>query len=301
MRGLICVEPTKHVFIESSRSSNRIGSGNGFLRRLVAAGVTSSGPIGAGVAIAMLAFAATDASAADLPMKAVQTSVYNWSGCYVGANIGGGASASNFGTGVDPGTHLLGADPGVAAGNGLNSHGEDGLLAGGQVGCNYQSGLLVAGLEGDFDYFHSNPWFTNNTNTLSDGVTPFTLTQSSTASYLATIRPRIGIAADRNLAYLTAGVAFSHLSYIESYSDGATPPGAGTAAASKLLVGWVAGAGWEYAVTDHWVFRAEYLFAGFSKINAVGAITDTGGGVNTLHGSSDLTIQALRAGVNYKF
>lgn len=234
-------------------------------------------------------------------MKAAQPSIYNWSGCYVGANIGGGASASNFGIGVDPGTHLLGADPGVVAGNGLNSHGEDGLLAGGQVGCNYQSGLLVAGFEGDFDYFHSNPWFTNNTNTLSDGATPFTLTQNATASYLATFRPRIGVAADRNLAYLTAGVAFSHLSYTESYSDGATPPGAGTAAASKSLVGWVAGAGWEYAVTDHWIVRAEYLFADFGKVNAVGAITDAGGGVNTLHGSSDLIIQALRAGVNYKF
>ena len=48
-------------------------------------------------------------------------------------------------------------------------------------------------------------------------------------------------------------------------------------------------------------FRAEYLYAGFSKVNAVGAITDAGGGANTLHGSSDLTIQAIRAGVNYKF
>ena len=54
-------------------------------------------------------------------------------------------------------------------------------------------------------------------------------------------------------------------------------------------------------MTDHWIFRAEYLYAGFSKVNAVGAITDASGGANTLHGSSDLTIQALRAGVNYKF
>jgi outer membrane immunogenic protein len=249
----------------------------------------------------MLAFTATGSSAADLPIKATQTSVYNWTGCYVGANVGGGGSASNFGFGIDPGTHLGGADIAAVAGNGLNSHGEDGLLAGGQVGCNYQSGLLVAGLEGDFDYFHSNPWFTNNTQLLSDGVTPFTLTQNATASYLATIRPRVGVAADRNLAYLTAGVAFSHINYVESYSDGATPPGVGTAAASKSVVGWVAGAGWEYAITDHWIFRAEYLFADFSKVNAVGAITDANGGVNTLHGSSDLIVQALRAGVNFKF
>jgi outer membrane immunogenic protein len=255
------------------------------------------------IAAAMaLVGAAGRVSAADLPIKAAtQPSVYQWTGCYVGANVGGGCSASNFTMGIDPGTHLGGADIASVVGNGLNSHGEDGPLAGGQVGCNYQSGLLVAGIEGDIDYFHSNPWFTNNTLTLGDGVTPATLTQSTNVNYFATIRPRVGIAADRNLAYLTAGVAFSHINYVESYSDGATPPGVGTAAASKSAVGWVAGAGWEYAMTDHWIFRAEYLFADFSKVNAVGTISDTGGGVNTLRGSSDLIIQALRAGVNYKF
>jgi opacity protein-like surface antigen len=67
------------------------------------------------------------------------------------------------------------------------------------------------------------------------------------------------------------------------------------------LVGWVAGAGWEHAVADHWTFRAEYLYASFPTVNALGAITDAGGGANTLHGSSDLVTQLLRAGVNYKF
>ena len=264
-----------------------------------AAGLRSFGL--AAIAAMMFVGPVSIAAAADMPMKAPQPSVYQWSGCYVGANIGGGASESNFDTAIDPGTHLVFPDPAVVAGSGSGSHGGDGLLAGGQVGCNLQSGLLVAGLEGDFDYFHSNPWFSNNSNTLSDGVTPFTITQSVTTNYLATIRPRIGIAADRNLAYLTGGVAFTRVSYLESYSDGGTPPGAGSAATSKSLVGWVAGAGWEYAMTDRWIFRAEYLYAGFSKVNAVGAITDAAGGANTLHGSSDLTIQALRAGVNYKF
>ena len=127
----------------------------------------------------MLACVATGASAADMPMKAPQQSAYQWSGCYVGVNFGGGASGTNFNSAVDPGTHLLGADPAVVAGSGTGGHGGDGVLAGGQAGCNLQSGLLVVGLEGDFDYFHSNAWFSNNSNTLSDGVTPFTITQSA--------------------------------------------------------------------------------------------------------------------------
>ncbi len=159
-------------------------------------------------------------------------------------------------------------------------------LGGGQVGCNWQARRWWSGLEGDFDYFHSNPGFGNNTNTLSDGVTPFTISQSLTTNYLATVRPRIGIGADRNLAYITGGVAFTQVSYAETYSDGAAPPGVGSAAASRNLVGWTAGAGWEYALADHWTVKAEYLIAGFPKTSALGAITDAAGGSNPLSGSA---------------
>jgi outer membrane immunogenic protein len=247
-------------------------------------------------------FVSATAFAADMvmPTKAVPAPVYQWSGCYVGLNVGGGATGSNFSTGVDAGSYLVGTDPATVANDGSGSHGEDGLLAGGQAGCNLQSGLLVFGVEGDFDYYHSNPFFENPTDTLAAG-TPFNVKQSLSTDYLATIRPRIGVAADRNLAYLTAGAAFTRASYAETYLDQAAPPGFGTATGSKSLVGWVAGAGWEYAFVDHWTFKAEYLYASFAKVEALGVIVEPGVGVNALHGSGDLTIQMLRAGVNYRF
>ncbi|MGO9399694.1 MAG: outer membrane protein [Xanthobacteraceae bacterium] len=249
----------------------------------------------------ILACGSPTARAADLAVKAPETPTYQWSGCYAGLNLGGGTSGTNFTSTVGPGTHLLGADPTVVAASGGGGANADGVLAGGQVGCNWQHGTLVLGLEGDFDYFRSKPNFSNNTNTLSDGVTPFTISQSLTTDYLATVRPRIGIGADRNLAYITGGVAFGRVSYSESYVDGAVPPGAGTAAASRSVVGWTAGAGWEYAFAEHWTVRAEYLYAAFPKTSAAGAITDAAGGSNALGGSSDLTIQLVRAGVNFKF
>jgi outer membrane immunogenic protein len=248
-----------------------------------------------------LACGPTAVRAADLAVKAPEPGPYQWTGCYVGLNLGGGTSGTNFSSSVGPGTHLLGADPGVVAASGGGGFNSDNVLGGGQVGCNWQSGTLVLGLEGDFDYFHSTPGFSNNTNTLSDGATPFTISQSLTTNYLATVRPRIGVGADRNLAYITGGVAFTRVNYAESYSDGDTPPGAGTATASRNLVGWTAGAGWEYAFADHWTVKAEYLIAGFPKTSALGAITDAAGGSNPLSGSSDVTIQLVRAGVNFKF
>ena len=247
-----------------------------------------------------LAFHSTPLVAADLAVKAPPAPVFQWSGCYAGVNIGEGASASNFGSAVDAGSYLTAGDPATAAGSGGGGKNADGILPGGQVGCNYQTGTFVFGLEGDVDYFRSNPVFNNNTNTLANGNT-FAIGQSLTTNYLATIRPRIGIGADRNLAYITGGAAFTSISYTETYTDTNAPPGGGSASASRSLVGWTAGAGWEYAFADHWTVKAEYLFASFPTTNATGLITGPGGTSNPLHGSADLVIQLIRAGVNFKF
>jgi outer membrane immunogenic protein len=251
----------------------------------------------------------TAASAADLPMKAAAApapSTYKWGGCYIGLNAGAGGSGVNFTSSVGTGTHLSDADAALVGGDGTGANSATGFLGGGQAGCNWQSGMIVYGLEGDLDYFHSTPQFINDTNTLSDGVTPFTVSQSLKTDFFATVRPRIGIAADRNLAYITGGAAFSHASYTQNYGDipsgGAiTSPGSGTVTGSKSLVGWTAGLGWEHAFADHWTFKLEYLYASFPTTNASGAIADPAGGTNPLHGSADLVVQSLRAGVNYKF
>jgi outer membrane immunogenic protein len=243
----------------------------------------------------------TAAQAADMPTKGSATPIYSWSGCYVGINVGAGGAGSDFTTTIGNGTHLLPADAALVSNSGTGSANATGFLGGGQTGCNWQSGLIVYGLEGDFDYFRSGPSFANNTNTLSDGVTPFAVTQSLTTDFFATVRPRIGIAADRNLGYITGGAAFTQVNYTQSYVDGAIAPGAGSAAASKALVGWTVGAGWEHAWTNNWTFKLEYLFASFPTTNAFGAIADGTGGTNPLHGSADLVIQTVRAGVNFKF
>lgn len=212
------------------------------------------------------------AAAADMtmPMKAPPAPVYNWSGCYVGANLGGGTSGSNFTDTNDP----LDGD---------GSANNIGFIGGGQVGCNFQTGMLVLGLEGDFDSFRSNPGFFNNTNG-SLGVQ-----QSLTTNYLATVRPRLGIAADRNFAYITGGVAFANASYTDNNLTAS-----GVASASQTLTGWAAGAGWEYAFADRWTVRAEYLIAGFPTMSAVNTVVP-------FTGTADLTVQVLRAGVNFKF
>jgi outer membrane immunogenic protein len=250
-----------------------------------------------GLALALAPLAA--ATAADLPTKAPSTTAFTWTGCYIGINGGGGASGSNFTTVVGSGTHLIPDDATTVGGIGTGSGNDSQFLAGGQIGCNWQSGTYVYGVEADADYFHSNAAFLNGTGTLSTGDS-FAVTQSLTTNYLATLRPRLGVAADRSLFYLTGGAAFTRVSYVETYAD-TLNAGTGSATGGRSLVGWTVGAGWEYAWNDHFVTRVEYLFAKFPTTNGVGSIVDTVGGANPLSGSADLVIQTVRLGLNYKF
>jgi outer membrane immunogenic protein len=253
--------------------------------------------IGTIFAATLTAAPAFAADMAAMPAKAPQPAVYQWTGCYVGVSGGAAAGSSNFGSFVGAGTYLTGTDPATVASSGGGSANNTTYVVGGQAGCNYQTGTVVFGLEGDYDYLPSKSQFNNNTTTLASG-TPVAIGQSLTSNYLATVRPRLGIAADRNFAYITGGVAFSDANYSETYSDAAG--GLGSAAASKFLAGWTAGVGWEHAFSDHATFRFEYLYAGFPATSATGVITGPGGS-NPLSGSGDLVIQVLRAGLNYKF
>ena len=88
--------------------------------------------VSAAVAVtALLGFGA--ASAADLTVKAPYAAApaFSWTGRYVGVHAGAGVL-------LDQGFDNSAAD----------RHGVGGL-AGGQIGCNYQTGMLVVGIEGE--------------------------------------------------------------------------------------------------------------------------------------------------------
>jgi len=209
----------------------------------------------------LLAFAGA-ATAADLPPApyykgpAPYTPVYNWTGFYVGLNGGGGFGFSTW--------------------DSAGSSNPSGGLVGGTVGYNYRIGWAVVGAEGDIDWTD-----------LSDKTTSATcLTGCTTSnSWLATARVRIGYAADRFMPYITGGAAFGNIS--------ASSPG--LVGASTTNAGWTIGAGLEFAITGHWTAKAEYLFVDLGKFNC--GFNCGGGSVDNVSFNSNI----LRAGVNYRF
>lgn len=246
------------------------------------------------------------ASAADLSVKAPSYApsappVYNWSGCYLGANVGGASLHSDFVTVVDPGSHF-GLQSNVnalgVAGTGSDEHIV--LIGGGQVGCNWQfAHNWVIGIEGDFNGLSSEAQVTGSANTT---LGPATVTNSLQETWLATVRPRIGYAFDRSLIYVTGGVAFAGLKFKQTYNE-PNWPAFGSSEVSKSDPGWTIGAGYEYALADNWSVKFEYLYAKFDTTipNDWLMVTSTGTS-NMFHGStSSFDLNIVRVGMNYKF
>ena len=149
------------------------------------------------VVFAFVALAATTAIAApaDLARRApyypasapVYAPLFSWTGFYIGINGGGGFGSSNW--------DLTG------------SRTVSGGLVGGTVGYNYQFGQAVAGIEGDVDWSGINGSTSNN-------VCPFGCKTSN--SWLATVRGRLGYAADSFMPYVTGGAAFGNIQGIDA-------------------------------------------------------------------------------------
>src|ERR1700722_6391531 len=74
--------------------------------------------------------------------KAPMMPVFTWTGCYVGGNGGGLFATKNWN---DTFTGLPESSVNI------NS-----WLVGGQVGCNYQMGTFVIGIQGDYDWTNAN-------------------------------------------------------------------------------------------------------------------------------------------------
>ena len=220
-----------------------------------------------------LAFAAIgQVFAADLPepmpppprapavyMPAV-IAVYNWGGIYYGVNGGYGfGNSQRTNTAVTP--------------NSSGSFSTSGFVVGPTLGVNVQTDAFVFGLEGDFD----GSWIDGKlTNT-------FCLVACETKNtWLATLRGRVGYAADRMLFYGTAGGAYGNvLSGFNGFFDKSSEPG------------WVAGAGIEAAFSDNVTARIEYLF-----VELQNATCNTSCAVGT---TVKFDTSLIRFGIDYKF
>lgn len=261
--------------------------------------------MGMAAAISLLA---TGAMAADLaprpytkapPMVAA---VYDWTGFYVGGNIG-----YSWGRSSDNSTLTNGA--GTVLFTSSDRANMNGVIGGAQIGYNWQVQNWVWGLEADIqgsDQKGSRSFLCpTSVCTPPFGVlavfpgpaVPVTLDQK--LEWFGTVRGRVGVLATPTvLFYATGGLAYGEVKTTETI---------GAAAAvfsnSDTRVGYTVGAGVEGVIGGNWTAKLEYLWVDLGRTS--GAFTTTipalGGGVLTSNYSSRITDNILRVGVNYKF
>jgi outer membrane immunogenic protein len=233
-----------------------------------------------GLLIALNVLAGT-AWAADLPLKAPVMPAYDWTGFYLGGNLGATNGTSSF------------SDTLAAARSAFSSSNPASFPGGGQLGVNYEfrSGLVV-GAEAMFDW-------------LPNASTAFTATNLKAGTATGTINNRwitmatgkVGFAWDRLLGYGKVGGAWVG-GTSNSFTAGATPVGGSVGSSSG---GWTAGAGLEWAFAGNWSFRAEYDFIGLQAQNFAVPRTPTTRFAGDRISVTDRTIQMITAGLNYKF
>lgn len=245
------------------------------------------------------------AFAADMPLKAPPAvAPFSWTGCYVGVNggYGWGHNHSNLIASPDAAAQAF-WNPALTAGALPSTFGytNSGGLAGGQFGCNQQTGNIVLGLESDIDWAH----LSGSQNVTTVGVPAFVpgfFSSGSNLQWLGTIRARLGFTpADHWLIYGTGGLAYGGVSYNTSAAFPISNDFQ-TISSTNTEVGWTIGAGVEWAFDNRWSVKAEYLYVdlGPRTLTTVGSgrVADL---TNTLNDSFSNKYQLVRVGVNYKF
>ncbi len=209
-----------------------------------------------------------NAMAADYPTKSgphyapPEVLAPQWAGPYLGLHAGMGfgkwpTSTSSVSSSGTPGS--------TTAFNGSDNSSGLGGLAGFQVGYLWQIGAFVFGPE--FDLSVSTVGSKNNLPS-NFSITDQTfsgnfVTSAASLKWLSTIRGRVGVAAGDWLFFGTGGLAAAGLD-LESNS-----PFFSTAIAnSKVVFGYAAGGGLEYALGPNARLRMEYLYYGFPEKTA---------------------------------
>jgi outer membrane immunogenic protein len=234
-------------------------------------------------ALSVMALASGGALAADLPQKPVYkspmlspTPIYNWTGCYVGANVGGAWGTLDV-TDVNTGAMV--------------SPHNTGFAGGGQIGCDYQMGAWVLGIRNLIDGTSI-----SNGATITDGV--FSGTVNSHLHWFDALTARGGYLVQPNvMLYAQGGAAWTSWN-VTAFNT------AGTQVAEISggnRTGWTVGGGVEWMFVPHWSLFAEFNYMGFGSRSNAGTACVAGVGCTTDTFSAKANLRNALVGVNYRF
>jgi outer membrane immunogenic protein len=215
----------------------------------------------------------------------------NWTGFYIGLNVGG-----QWGHAEDKDLDDYLQSPGPIGWG----YDESGVVAGGQVGYNFQWNWLVLGVEGDLGYMNMDGSGTSKWSVRTNGGDTH---GESDSDFFTTIRGRFGIALGHWLFYATGGgIGVNWETRVVDDCD-VFPCGGALLDAHKeeFNWGWTGGGGIEYMFGCHWTLKAEYLRYRLND-QTFSAEETSGGRLGIPFGfRADAEGNIFRGGLNYKF
>lgn len=222
---------------------------------------------------------------ASIPATQAQARAVNahsrWQGWYAGGTVGYAGATNRYDdvatdTGVGGAPEELNIDGGTAGVvGGFNQVTNNGLFYGGEADINYMSNIQ------HLQYI--------------DGVTGNLADAKSRWEGYATMRGRLGFAFDPGLIFLTGGLALADVR--DTYSFPTAYPIVTGFSQQGIKVGWTAGAGAEFALTDNISISLEYLRLQIPTMTNVEASDD--GAPLKFH--LDNSANILRVGANWHF
>jgi high affinity Mn2+ porin len=243
-----------------------------------------------GSAALMTAALSDSARSADFKAPGAVTAAYDWSGFYMGADVGFASGRSNWSTTQPGGPNMMGSLDffhTFGAFDGSGSH-----FGGLHAGYNYMlPSRLMFGVEADVSF----PSTLQGEQDLSSAFIG-TANYNDTIEMFGTVRGRIGYDISRWLYYLTGGFAWTYDQFTRTqFTDSPTGSAPAGAVETEFLgrIGWTVGAGIEAPIAPGWTARLEYLYSRYGGAS----VTFPLGGQRF---QSDLSTQEVRWGVNYK-
>lgn len=231
---------------------------------------------------------------------------YDWSGTYIGGSLGVAHGRASFDASTSdgfPGSYFTPPDPEQIAGEADRKASQSRLSAGLFGGYGQQFDQLYLGVEAGVNSLSFDETSSSGGIYESNATASFTNEISVKSDWQASLRARVGWAEKRWLAYFTGGLAATRIRMDATFSDNLATGALGYDSDNETKFGWVVGLGGEYALSERWTLRAEYLYADYGKADTKSVVTNSiyPALANDLKSSVDLKTQILSVGVSYRF
>jgi outer membrane immunogenic protein len=198
-----------------------------------------------------------------LTEHALVSSAFNWTGFYIGGQVGYARSQSDYSLKLGGEWEMFPSHAEEIEDEGDHEFDEDGYGIGGCAGFNYEFrnhvviGFGIAGRK-----------YWNLSNTFETGDFPagpidaeFDVWSSFNTTGLVTVGPKLGYAFGRILPYVSGGLAFGELDASQKIFSNEFNGFREGEKASEQRLGWNISAGVQYAFTNNWSLRVEYSYS----------------------------------------